>query len=116
LARCLHGIIACDNYVAQIQFKEYVLMTWDEVQGKWKQMKASAHQQFGKLTDGDLDTIAGQREKLIAKLQERYGYTRDDAQKRAEEWLRAAAPAQSQTQQPPPPPQYGDAAAHSQKR
>jgi uncharacterized protein YjbJ (UPF0337 family) len=94
-------------------------MNWDEVQGKWSQFKGSVHQQFGKLTDDDFAMIAGQREKLIGKLQERYGYAREEAQKRADEWLRAV-PAQASSQmgghQQPPPPQRGEAAAHSQKR
>jgi uncharacterized protein YjbJ (UPF0337 family) len=91
-------------------------MNWDEVQGKWKQMKGSVHQQFGKLTDDDFEMIAGQREKLIGKLQERYGYAREDAQKRADEWLRTAPAYAAQGQHQPPPPQRGDAAAHAQKR
>jgi len=64
-------------------------MNWDQIQGKWKQMKGSAKQQWGKLTDDDLDIIAGQRDKLIGRLQERYGIARDEAEKRADEWSRA---------------------------
>ena len=58
-------------------------MNWDQVQGKWKQFKGSAKQQWGKLTDDDLDFINGKREALIGKLQERYGIAREEAQKRA---------------------------------
>jgi len=90
-------------------------MNWDEVQGKWNQMKGSVQHQFGKLTNDDVEMIAGQREKLIGKLQERYGYAREDAQKRADEWLRTS-PAMAHGQQPPPQQQRGDAASHSQKR
>jgi uncharacterized protein YjbJ (UPF0337 family) len=63
-------------------------MNSDQMAGKWKQMKGSAKEQWGKLTDDDLNVIAGQREKLIGKLQERYGYAREEAQKRADEWLK----------------------------
>jgi uncharacterized protein YjbJ (UPF0337 family) len=63
-------------------------MNWDQVQGQWKQMKGSVREQWGKLTDDDLDVIDGQREKLIGKLQERYGYAKDDAEKRADDWYR----------------------------
>ena len=45
-------------------------MNWDQVEGKWTQMKGSIKQQWGKLTDDDLDYIAGSRDKLIGKLQE----------------------------------------------
>ena len=65
-------------------------MNSDEFQGKWKQLKGAARQQFGKLTDDDVEMIAGQRERLIGKLQERYGYMREEAQKRADEWLASA--------------------------
>jgi len=63
-------------------------MNWDQIEGKWKQAKGSMKQQWGKLTDDDLDVIAGQREKLVGKLQERYGYAKEDAQRRADEWAK----------------------------
>ena len=65
-------------------------MNSDQMAGKWKQMKGSVKEQWGKLTDDDLNVIDGQRERLIGKLQERYGYAREDAQKRADEWLKSA--------------------------
>jgi uncharacterized protein YjbJ (UPF0337 family) len=63
-------------------------MNWDQVQGKWKQMKGSVKQEWGKLTDDDLDVIGGARDKLVGKIQERYGIAREEAQKRADEWLK----------------------------
>lgn len=54
-------------------------------------MKGSARQQWGKLTDDDLDMIAGNREMLVGKLQERYGYAKEEAQRRADEWMSASA-------------------------
>ena len=64
-------------------------MNWDHIEGKWKQLKGSLKQQWGKLTDDDLNVIAGQRDKLIGKLQERYGYAKEEAQKKADEWAAA---------------------------
>jgi uncharacterized protein YjbJ (UPF0337 family) len=64
-------------------------MNWDQVEGKWKQLKGSAKQRFGEFTDNDLETIAGHREKLIGKLQERYGCAQEQAQKMADEWLQS---------------------------
>lgn len=61
-------------------------MNWDRVEGKWTQMKGSLKQQWGHLTDDDLDYIAGSREKLIGKLQERYGIAKDEANERADNW------------------------------
>ena len=48
-------------------------MNWDQVEGKWKQMKGSVKEKWGKFTDDDLDVINGKRESLVGKLQERYG-------------------------------------------
>jgi uncharacterized protein YjbJ (UPF0337 family) len=72
-------------------------MNSDELQGKWKQIKGSARQQFGRLTDSDLEMIAGQRDRLIGKLQERYGYLREEAQKRADEWMLSAKASAAET-------------------
>jgi uncharacterized protein YjbJ (UPF0337 family) len=50
------------------------------IQGTWKQIKGQARQWWGKLTDDDLEQIAGQRDKLVGKLQERYGYSKQQAE------------------------------------
>ena len=62
-------------------------MNTDQFEGKWKQLKGKAKEHFGKLTDDDIQMINGKRDVLIGKLQERYGYAREEAQKRADEWL-----------------------------
>jgi uncharacterized protein YjbJ (UPF0337 family) len=64
-------------------------MNSDQMSGKWKQMKGAVKQQWGKLTDDDLEIIAGKREALIGKLQERYGMAKEDAQKRADDWMKS---------------------------
>ncbi len=56
-------------------------MNADTLKGQWHQVKGEVKTQWGKLTDNDLDQIAGQSEKLIGKLQERYGYQRDRAER-----------------------------------
>ena len=56
-------------------------MNADTLKGQWHQMKGEIQTQWGKLTDNDLDQIAGQSEKLIGKLQERYGYARERAER-----------------------------------
>jgi uncharacterized protein YjbJ (UPF0337 family) len=68
-------------------------MNTDQMSGKWKQMKGAAKQQWGKLTDDDLEVIAGKRESLVGKLQERYGLAKEDAQKKADDWLKSYKPA-----------------------
>jgi uncharacterized protein YjbJ (UPF0337 family) len=63
-------------------------MNWDQVQGKWKQIKGQAKTRWGKLTDDDLDVVAGQRDQLVGRIQERYGIAKDQAQREVEEWNR----------------------------
>jgi uncharacterized protein YjbJ (UPF0337 family) len=65
------------------------IMNSDQIAGKWKQLKGAAKQQWGKLTDDDLEYIAGKSENLVGKLQERYGIEQEEAQKRADAWLKA---------------------------
>ena len=56
-------------------------MQWDIVEGNWKQFKGKVKEQWGKLTDDDIDQIAGKKDQLIGRLQEAYGIGRDDAEK-----------------------------------
>lgn len=61
-------------------------MNWDTVQGKWKQFSGQAKENWGKLTDDDLDQAAGKRDQLIGKIQEKYGIARDEAERQVDEW------------------------------
>jgi uncharacterized protein YjbJ (UPF0337 family) len=61
-------------------------MNWDQIQGKWTQMKGSIKQEWGKLTDNDLDVIAGSKDKLVGKIQERYGIKKEEALRQFDEW------------------------------
>jgi uncharacterized protein YjbJ (UPF0337 family) len=63
-------------------------MNWDQAKGQWKQLKGSVKEQWGKLTDDDLTQIDGQKDKLVGRLQERYGIAKEEAQRRADEWMR----------------------------
>ena len=56
-------------------------MNWDIVEGNWKQFKGKAKEQWGKLTDDDLDIIAGKRDQLVGRIQEAYGVNKDEAEK-----------------------------------
>jgi len=74
-------------------------MNWDQIKGKWKQIKGSFREEFGNLTDNDLEMIAGMRERLVGKLQERYGFVKEEAQDRADEFARnLKEPTHHQTQ------------------
>jgi len=64
-------------------------MNWDEVEGKWNQMKGSVREKFGRLTDDDLQVIAGKKDQFLGRVQERYGITREQAQKDLDTWLQS---------------------------
>ena len=63
-------------------------MNWDHVEGNWKQLRGKVRTQWGKLTDDDLDVIAGKRDQLVGKLQAKYGTTREAVETQIEEWSR----------------------------
>ena len=62
-------------------------MNWDQLEGKWKQMEGAIRERWGKLTDDDLEVVAGRRDRFIGMVQERYGYVKEEAQKRVDEWV-----------------------------
>jgi uncharacterized protein YjbJ (UPF0337 family) len=72
----------------QIQGEGDFHMNWDQAEGKWKQVKGSLKEKWGKLTDDDVDRIAGRRDQLVGKLQERYGIAKEEAEKQSDEWIR----------------------------
>lgn len=63
-------------------------MNWDIVKGKWGQLKGEARKQWGKLTDDEWDQFNGDREKLSGKLQESYGWGKQDAESKIDEFFR----------------------------
>ena len=62
-------------------------MNTDILKGKWAQMKGGIRTKWGKLTDDDVDQIQGDAEKFIGKLQERYGYGREQAEKEFNDYM-----------------------------
>lgn len=63
-------------------------MNEDRMQGNWNQVKGKVKEQWGKLTDDDLDVIAGRRDQLYGKIQERHGVARDEAEKQVKDFER----------------------------
>lgn len=61
-------------------------MNADQLKGKWKEIKGQLRERWGKLTDDDVDVIAGQHEQLIGRIQTRYGIAKDDARRQVDEW------------------------------
>ena len=68
-------------------------MNWDQIQGKWKQSAGVIKEKWGKLTDDDLTVIAGKKDQLVGKIQERYGVAKDAAEKQVDEFTRNYRPA-----------------------
>jgi len=59
-------------------------MNWDRIEGNWKQVKGKIKEQWGRLTDDDIDVIAGKRDQLVGKIQEQYGISREEAEKQVD--------------------------------
>ena len=55
-------------------------MNEDIFSGLWKQLKGQVRQQWGKLTDDDLETLGGSKDEVIGRIQERYGWEREKAE------------------------------------
>ena len=61
-------------------------MNKDQASGNWKQFKGTVKEKWGKLTDDDLTVIEGKRDQLVGKIQERYGYQKEAAEKEVKAW------------------------------
>lgn len=63
-------------------------MNEDRIVGNWKQFKGKIREQWGRLTDDDIDVIAGKKSQLLGKIQERQGLAKEDAEKQLADWQR----------------------------
>jgi uncharacterized protein YjbJ (UPF0337 family) len=61
-------------------------MNWDRVEGNWRHLKGKFKEQWGVLTDNQLEVIAGNRDRLIGALQESYGLSKDEVERRLKAW------------------------------
>ena len=61
-------------------------MNWDEIGGQWNQFKGYVKERWGKLTDDDLMMIDGKRDRMVGKIQERYGITKEKAEEQIRDW------------------------------
>jgi uncharacterized protein YjbJ (UPF0337 family) len=59
---------------------------WDQMAGQWKQFSGHVRKAWGKLTDDDIEQIKGQRDILAGRIQERYGITREEANRQIQDW------------------------------
>jgi len=61
-------------------------MNWDQIEGQWQRYRGQVKEQWGHLTDDELDVIAGNRNKLVGKIQEKHGLSKEEAELQREEW------------------------------
>jgi uncharacterized protein YjbJ (UPF0337 family) len=66
-------------------------MNWDQIEGRWQKFRGKVKEQWGKLTDDDLDVIAGRRDQLAGKLQTAYGKSKEEADQEIERFCRKCA-------------------------
>ena len=62
-------------------------MNEDVFEGKWKQLKGEAQEEWGRLTGDDIDRVEGNFNKLVGQLQEKYGYSREKAEEQIENFM-----------------------------
>jgi len=63
-------------------------MNWDRIEGEWKNFKGKVRDKWGKLTDDDVEAAGGKKDRLVGRIQERYGYAKDKAEQELNEWMR----------------------------
>jgi len=64
-------------------------MNWDTIKGQWKQLKGRVKERWGNLTDDEIMQLDGDKDRLVGKLQEKYGYLRDRAEREADEFCKS---------------------------
>jgi uncharacterized protein YjbJ (UPF0337 family) len=62
-------------------------MNWTQIEGRWQTLSGQLKSQWAKLTDDDLANIAGKRDQLLGKLQQRYGVLKEDADQQIDKWI-----------------------------
>ncbi|HEY2370275.1 MAG TPA: CsbD family protein [Polyangiaceae bacterium] len=62
-------------------------MNWDNIQGNWKELKGKLRSKWGKLTDDDLEHIAGKKDALLGRLQLHYGFAKDEAERQLDSFI-----------------------------
>lgn len=66
-------------------------MKWERISGNWAQWKGRVQERWGKLTQDQLDVIAGRRDQLSGRIQDAYGITQEEADRQLRNWERNLA-------------------------
>lgn len=61
-------------------------MNWDQIQGKWTELKGKARAQWGEISDDELAEARGDREQMIGLVQQKYGKVREEAEREVDRW------------------------------
>jgi uncharacterized protein YjbJ (UPF0337 family) len=64
-------------------------MNWDQIKGKWSQMQGAARSKWGELTDDEVAQAAGERDRMVGLIQEKYGVAKEEAERQVDEWSSA---------------------------
>jgi uncharacterized protein YjbJ (UPF0337 family) len=64
-------------------------MNWQQIEGKWDQMKGKVREKWGKFTDSDLEMIAGKKDQMVGRLKERYGLEKEAAERELDSWIKS---------------------------
>ena len=67
-------------------------MNWDQLAGEWKNMKGRIREQWGELTDDDMDRIGGKKDQLVGTIQSKYGLAKEETERQVDEFARKAEP------------------------
>lgn len=67
-------------------------MNWNQVEGQWMQLRGQLKSKWAKLTDHDLENVAGKRDQLVGKLQRHYGLLEEEAEAQLDEWIAKLTP------------------------
>lgn len=71
-------------------------MNWEQIEGQWLQFKGNVRSRWGKLTDDDLAQVAGKKDQLVGRVQERYGIQKEEAEKQVDLWISKVKPVPSE--------------------
>lgn len=63
-------------------------MDWNEIEGNWKQFTGKVKEKWGQLTDDDITAVGGKKDQLLGRIQERYGYEKDMAERELTDFVR----------------------------
>lgn len=63
-------------------------MNWDQIEGRWNEMKGRVRQKWSQMTDSDFENIGGKKDQLVGWLQKQYGYTKEQAERELDDFGR----------------------------